>query len=141
MKMRYIHFRFIFFIVAVLFCTAVGFAGKNSTKIEQGAISTFNEYASAWKSRDIKRVWKLMSPKLRKGNENSIEKFNAFVKSNGFYPSNFSIRRVVLNGNEASITADVTYSDFSGKKMGTDLEESIFVLIGGNWYFDRYSHK
>jgi hypothetical protein len=32
----------------------------------------------------------------------------------------------------------VVYNTTSGQKIGEDVEESIWVLIDGEWYFDDY---
>ncbi|MER8734483.1 hypothetical protein NKH28_32715 [Mesorhizobium sp. M1227] len=113
--------------------------GSDLRADEASVVAAFENYASAWKKQDIERVWSLMSPNLKKGNGGSVKIFEDFVKRNGFYPSDFQKIDVSVNDHKATIKAKVIYLDFSGKRIGDDFENIVFVRIDGEWYFDSYT--
>jgi hypothetical protein len=132
-------------IVMMLMGITMGFAQDNARDTEDRLARSFNEYANSWRDKDIGKVWEMMSPHARSGNaksgNDSAGKFEEFVKSNGFYPSEFKQENIRMNGSEAFVTAKVTYRDFSGKDLGSQIEEIKFVSVDGKWLFDSYRQK
>ena len=96
------------------------------------------EYERAWTTRDLKAVWLLMSPRVRQGNDNDEASFEASVRGAGAWLTRVSIQNIKISGELAVVRELVTYSSSSGEKLGNALEESRWVRIRGNWFFDEY---
>ena len=90
----------------------------------------------AWKKGDLDSVWKLMSARLKRGNDNSIGKFKAFTQNQGFAPSGYKIGRVEVAEKTARVRATILFQDSRGRAIGEEREECQFIFSGNQWYFD-----
>lgn len=122
-------------LATVLLCSLVAVSCSKPSKAEQ-VRKAFHAYMDAWEKGDVGSVWGLMSPRLKHGNDNSIEKFERFTKQQGFAPSRYEIGQVIVANKTAQVKTTILFSDSHGHKIGEEREECQFILNGNQWYFD-----
>lgn len=96
------------------------------------------QYEKSWAAQQFGDVWRMMSPRLRDGNENDQSKFERFVRDSGMMVSQIQPQEIRIAGDRATVRAIVTYRSASGEELGEQIEESQWVLSGGEWLFDDY---
>jgi len=96
----------------------------------------FDSYMTAWRDRDGRKVWNMMSPRLRKGNDAEASDVIQLFKNRGIYPVKYVIRRVDIEHEVSNVFANIEYSDLAGNKAA-QYERCRFVLVQGTWYFEE----
>lgn len=90
----------------------------------------------AWKKYDIEKVWDMMSPRLKHGNDDSLSKYKEFAMKQGVRPFGYKIRKITINDKIAVVEAEMQTSDFYGRNLGSDWEKCKFINIDEVWYLD-----
>jgi hypothetical protein len=122
----------------ILLVTGQSFGGIHKGKYSDNFNTTLKCFMKYLKRQDYKNVWRMSSEDFRFGNDNDEVKYEAFVKSGGFYTSGFVVQKTVRTKTVVLATVVVTYEDFSGRKIEKALEEWKFVKENGAWFYDGF---
>lgn len=100
------------------------------------AEQVFSQYIRAWKNNDTATVWRLMSSRLKNGNNNDKAYFEKFVTDHGFRPVGYQVISVNREGDAVEIEANVEYSGRSNENLGGERQVCRMILETGSWRFD-----
>jgi hypothetical protein len=105
---------------------------------ERQVSDRFERYMAAWERNDRQAVWDFMSERMQRGNDNSVASFEDDRETPELRVSRHTTKSIKVAGDQATIEADVRFSDASGKPLGTELERFQFIREKGRWVFDDY---
>ena len=60
--------------------------------------SRLSQYEASWNKRDLGSVWRLMSPRLRRGNEDDLTKFEESVRRSDVWVGSIRVHEVRVSG-------------------------------------------
>ena len=103
---------------------------------EEAVDKKFDAYMNAWINHDIGGVWKATSPRIREDGGGSKEDFKKFIIAQNVYPAHFKRVETQVNGDRASVIADVALTDAAKTETLEEREKCELVLQNGSWYVD-----
>jgi hypothetical protein len=123
---------------AMLAASGLGFCAEVNGPIEDTELnSVVQEYIQCNKQQDYKCVWRLLSKKVRDGNDNDQAGYEKYVKDHGFHPSISLVEKATESDGAAMLTVSVTYvENATEKRYGGAVEEWNFVRENNTWLFD-----
>jgi hypothetical protein len=105
---------------------------------EDQAKARFQDYMAAWQERNFHRMWEVMSPSVKIQNFSESEsQFTNYIKAHNLSLASYTIQKIEIEGNTASIIVDMTARELSSNRMlGTERQACMLSLHQGLWYFD-----
>jgi hypothetical protein len=132
-------------LVAIAFTAMLATAGLShcealSSQIKDRKLkSAVQEYMQCHKQQDYKCVWRLLSRRLKEGNDNDQIGAEKYFRDQGFHPSDFLLEKIEEAESTALVTVKVTYiENTTGQRLGSSIEEWSFVKEKDAWFFDTY---
>jgi hypothetical protein len=113
-------------------CSCVGARSEGALR------ERVDRYEKSWAEQSFGEVWQIMSPRLRRGNDNDQSKFESSVRASGALISKIEIEEIRFVGHRAYVRALVSYQSPSGEPLGDQVEESQWIQIRDAWFFDDY---
>lgn len=121
------------FAAAVLSSVSLSSCASSPTKEE--AEARFDSYMTAWIQRDIDEVWQLMSPRMRRSN-NDKSAFSKFVEGQNIYFVDYERVSSNVEGDRAQVIADMVITDAARTETIEERQRCDLVFESGEWYVD-----
>ena len=96
------------------------------------------QYEQYWASQRYDEVWKLMSQRLRDGNNNDESSFAKMAQGSGATLVRLDIRQIQIAGDGATVRAVATFHSASDARTRQEVQEQHWIKAGGKWLFDDY---